>query len=147
MARFRRLSEKQQMVTLGEINVTPLIDLAFVLLIIFVITTQTIEYSLELKLPEGGDPPSDTADRNQFFVDIPASGDYEHEGEVFEDYADLWALIQEEKRKESAEDGTSLEVVVRADEAAAWGLLARIWEDCQREKIGIRMGFARPEDE
>ena len=36
---MRRFSQRSQMVTLSEINITPLLDLAFVLLIIFVITT------------------------------------------------------------------------------------------------------------
>ena len=44
------------MVTLSEINITPLLDLAFVLLIIFVITTPLLEQSINLKLPPGGKP-------------------------------------------------------------------------------------------
>jgi biopolymer transport protein ExbD len=43
-------------VTLSEINVTPLLDLAFVLLIIFVITTPLLEQSISMKLPRGGQP-------------------------------------------------------------------------------------------
>ena len=39
---------------LSEINVTPLLDLAFVLLIIFIITTPLLEQSIPLKLPVGG---------------------------------------------------------------------------------------------
>ena len=42
------------MVTLSEINITPLLDLAFVLLIIFIITTPLLEQSINLKLPRGG---------------------------------------------------------------------------------------------
>ena len=36
---MRRYSDKQALSTISEINVTPLLDLAFVLLIIFMITT------------------------------------------------------------------------------------------------------------
>ncbi len=36
---MRRFSQRSALVTLSEINITPLLDLAFVLLIIFVITT------------------------------------------------------------------------------------------------------------
>ena len=36
---MRRFSQRSYLVTLSEINITPLLDLAFVLLIIFVITT------------------------------------------------------------------------------------------------------------
>ena len=48
---MRRFSQRSQMVTLSEINITPLLDLAFVLLIIFVITTPLLEQSLNLQLP------------------------------------------------------------------------------------------------
>ena len=40
---MRRFSQRSQLVTLSEINITPLLDLAFVLLIIFVITTPLLE--------------------------------------------------------------------------------------------------------
>lgn len=49
---MRRFSQRSSLVTLSEINITPLLDLAFVLLIIFVITTPLLEKGLELKLPK-----------------------------------------------------------------------------------------------
>ncbi len=50
MARtFRR---KQSMEAVSEINVTPLIDLAFALLIIFMITTPLLEQTIPLNLPK-----------------------------------------------------------------------------------------------
>jgi biopolymer transport protein ExbD len=51
---MRRFSQRSHLVTLSEINITPLLDLAFVLLIIFVITTPLLEQSIDLKLPHGG---------------------------------------------------------------------------------------------
>ncbi|MEX1113743.1 MAG: biopolymer transporter ExbD [Akkermansiaceae bacterium] len=48
---MRRYSDKQALSTLSEINVTPLIDLAFVLLIIFMITTPLLERSVDLIVP------------------------------------------------------------------------------------------------
>jgi len=53
---MRRFSQRSHLVTLSEINITPLLDLAFVLLIIFVITTPLLEQSINLKLPTGGRP-------------------------------------------------------------------------------------------
>jgi biopolymer transport protein ExbD len=50
---MRRFSKRNQLVTLNEINVTPLLDLAFVLLIIFIITTPVLESSVDLNLPDG----------------------------------------------------------------------------------------------
>jgi len=48
---MRRYSQRSQMHTLTDLNVTPLLDLAFVLLIIFMITTPLIENSVDLVVP------------------------------------------------------------------------------------------------
>ncbi len=48
---MKRFSERHQLTTLSELNVTPLLDLAFVLLIIFMITTPLMEKSSELIVP------------------------------------------------------------------------------------------------
>jgi biopolymer transport protein ExbD len=50
---MRRFSERHQLHTLSELNVTPLLDLAFVLLIIFMITTPLMENSTDVVLPSG----------------------------------------------------------------------------------------------
>jgi biopolymer transport protein ExbD len=49
---MRRYSSRQNLQTLTELNVTPLLDLAFVLLIIFMITTPLIENSIDLVVPK-----------------------------------------------------------------------------------------------
>ena len=51
---MRRYSQRQSLSTLSEINVTPLLDLAFVLLIIFMITTPLLESSMNLVIPSSG---------------------------------------------------------------------------------------------
>ncbi len=48
---MRRYSERAGLATLSEINVTPLIDLAFTLLIIFMILTPLIDKSMDLVAP------------------------------------------------------------------------------------------------
>lgn len=48
---MRRFSQKHGFSTLSDINVTPLLDLAFVLLIIFIITTPLMDKSVDLILP------------------------------------------------------------------------------------------------
>ena len=50
---MRRFSDRANMQTLSELNVTPLLDLAFVLLIIFMITTPLMENKTDLVLPTG----------------------------------------------------------------------------------------------
>jgi biopolymer transport protein ExbD len=51
---MRRYSQRQSLSTLSEINITPLLDLAFVLLIIFMITTPLLESSMNLVIPSSG---------------------------------------------------------------------------------------------
>ena len=48
---MRRFSDHTALHTLSELNVTPLLDLAFVLLIIFMITTPLLENSIDLVVP------------------------------------------------------------------------------------------------
>jgi biopolymer transport protein ExbD len=43
--------------TLSELNITPLLDLVFVLLVIFIITTPQMMNNLEMTLPSGKPPP------------------------------------------------------------------------------------------
>ena len=51
---MRRYSQRHNLSTLSEINITPLLDLAFVLLIIFMITTPLLENSVNLVIPSSG---------------------------------------------------------------------------------------------
>src|SRR5438105_14916881 len=57
---MRRYSQRQSLSSLSEINITPLLDLAFVLLIIFMITTPLLESSMSLIIPSstGKNPPA-----------------------------------------------------------------------------------------
>lgn len=74
---MKRFSQRSHLVTLNEINITPLLDLAFVLLIIFVITTPLLENGLDLKLPVGRNAPDRPPDqKNIRTVEISAQGQY-----------------------------------------------------------------------
>jgi biopolymer transport protein ExbD len=43
--------------TMSELNITPLLDLVFVLLVIFIITTPQLVNTLDMTLPSGKPPP------------------------------------------------------------------------------------------
>jgi len=68
---MRRYSQRQSLSTLSEINITPLLDLAFVLLIIFMITTPLLESSMNLVIPSSGapNPPVDSAQVQTISID------------------------------------------------------------------------------
>ncbi|HEY1787256.1 MAG TPA: biopolymer transporter ExbD [Verrucomicrobiae bacterium] len=56
--------------SLSELNITPLLDLVFVLLVIFIITTPQMMNNLEMTLPSGNPPKSkDKPKINQIVVD------------------------------------------------------------------------------
>ena len=74
---MRRFSQRNALVTLSDINITPLLDLAFVLLIIFVITTPLLEQGMSLKLPKGGQSDHKQLDpKNVRTVEVDARGSY-----------------------------------------------------------------------
>lgn len=73
---MRRFSQRNSLVTLSEINITPLLDLAFVLLIIFVITTPLLEQGFSLNLPKGGVTDAKIEKENIRTVEIDARGNF-----------------------------------------------------------------------
>src|SRR5206468_12842894 len=78
---MRRFSQRNSLVTLNEINITPLLDLAFVLLIIFVITRPLLEQSMDMKLPEVGKQKNAQANQNDVkTVEISSMGKYRMAG-------------------------------------------------------------------
>ena len=59
---MKRYSQRSGHTAMAELNVTPLLDLAFVLLIIFIITTPLLTSNVPLNLPAGSNnhtPPPD----------------------------------------------------------------------------------------
>jgi biopolymer transport protein ExbD len=68
---MRRYSQRQSLSSLSEINITPLLDLAFVLLIIFMITTPLLESSMSLIIPSSGEanPPVTAAQVQTISID------------------------------------------------------------------------------
>ena len=73
---MRRCSPRNSLVTVSEINITPLLDLAFVLLIIFVITTPLLEQGMSLNLPQGGAPDVKVERENVRTLEIDSRGNF-----------------------------------------------------------------------
>lgn len=72
----RKFQRKDRLSALTEINVTPLIDLAFALLIIFMITTPLLEQTVDLNLPVETSKPQ-PEDREDFqSISIDRAGNY-----------------------------------------------------------------------
>jgi biopolymer transport protein ExbD len=127
---MRRFSQRSSLVTLSEINITPLLDLAFVLLIIFVITTPLLDKGLELKLPRAeGQPDKPVRKEDVRTVEITPRGDYALKGR----YIKLELLIKELVADYRANQ--NLVVYIRADENSRTKELAALIDGCQRNGI------------
>lgn len=126
---MRRFSQRTHLVTLSEINITPLLDLAFVLLIIFVITTPLLEQSIPLKLPEGGQPDRPLDPRQVRTVEITAQGVY---------YLDRRPVRLDQLEVQLAQEfraNPNLVVYIRADENGPYRHVAVLLDRCQRHGI------------
>jgi biopolymer transport protein ExbD len=127
---MRRFSQRSHLVTLSEINITPLLDLAFVLLIIFVITTPLLEKGLDLKLPKlnaQADKPLEKRDIRT--VDIDPRGVYGMDRRVLKLDQLVAQLVQDYKFN------PNLVVYIRADENSKTKDLAALIDACQRNGI------------
>ena len=127
---MRRFSQRSYLVTLSEINITPLLDLAFVLLIIFVITTPLLEQSINLKLPKGmGQPDKSVNKRDIRTVEISNTGVYTLDRQRMP-FNELLARLAAEFRS-----NPNLIVYIRADEDGPYKNVAALLDGCQRNGI------------
>lgn len=126
---MRRFSQRSALVTLSEINITPLLDLAFVLLIIFVITTPLLEQSINLKLPRGGQPDKQVDKRDIKTVEISPKGEYTF-NKVRMNLDQLEAQLRIDFKY-----NPNLVVYIRADENGRNKDLYAVIDRCQRNGI------------
>jgi len=126
---MRRFSQRSALVTLSEINITPLLDLAFVLLIIFVITTPLLEQSLNLKLPQGGQPDKPLDKRDIKTVEVSPQGTY------MLDKQKMGIDELEANLKRDFAANKNIVVYIRADESSRWKDVAAVMNRCQRNGI------------
>jgi len=123
---MRRFSQRNSLVTLNEINITPLLDLAFVLLIIFVITRPLLEQNVSLQLPQNMGKPDARIDRKNIrVVEITAQGDYYLNGRKYS-----IGQLENELRK-----NTKAIVDIRADRRTDWNHVLAVLDACMRNHI------------
>jgi biopolymer transport protein ExbD len=127
---MRRFSQRNSLVTLNDINVTPLLDLAFVLLIIFIITTPLMEQSVNLRLPVGGANKS-AKPEDVVLAEVRPDGVYYLRGRPLgADLRTLESRLIDEYRK-----NPNLVVRIRADAGGKFELPMNIIEICRRNGI------------
>ena len=126
---MRRFSQRNSLVTLSDINITPLLDLAFVLLIIFVITTPLLEKSIDLNLPRGGQTETKPKQSDIRTVEISNLGVYALDKQRM-NLAKLIAQLAEDFRA-----NPNLIVNIRADKDCRYDQVAQLIDGCQKNNI------------
>ena|SRR6185369_13196576 len=127
---MRRFSQKNHLVTLNEINITPLLDLAFVLLIIFVITTPMLEQSIHLNLPTGGAEKSSTRKDQLRTIEVNPDGGFRIKGKNYT-LDQLEGYLGAEFQKDP-----QLAVYLRADKKEEFGHVVEAMDVVRR--LGIK---------
>lgn len=126
---MRRFSQRSHLVTLNEINITPLLDLAFVLLIIFVITTPLLEQGLNLKLAKGGTPDKPITKDDIRTVEIAPNGSLMLDRRPMNlDLMEKWLVYYSKVNPNTV-------VYIRADENGRNKDLYAVIDRCQRNGI------------
>jgi len=118
---------------LSELNITPLLDLAFVLLVIFILTTAPPVNTQDITLPSAGANPKDTPPKVQY-VEIKGSGDIFLNNTPMTEQKLYDTLVA--KKKEDKD----INVVVRADHGLAVQRLVAVLDvliDARVAKFGL----------
>lgn len=132
---MRRYSQRHNLSTLSEINITPLLDLAFVLLIIFMITTPLLENSVNLIIPSSGaaNAPVNAAQVQTISIDRRETIKINDKGVAT---GDLVARLEEIKRA-----NPEVAIVIRPDRDLPVQKLIALMDALQRAQIS-KVGIA-----
>jgi biopolymer transport protein ExbD len=118
------------LVTLSDINITPLVDLAWVLLIIFLITAPLLEQGINLNLPVGGEEDAKDLDPNNIWtVDVATNGVCYAKNKWW-NMNDLYYELARQRMTNQ-----SLLVYVRADEVTPYKFVARLLHRLELARI------------
>ena len=131
---MRRYSSRESLQTLSEINVTPLLDLAFVLLIIFMITTPLIENSIDLVVPSSSTAKTSINPSEVFTISIDKNDVMKLNNEA------LTAADLESRLATLHAENPSTAVVVRPDRDLAVQKFVSVMDILQRTgitKVGV----------
>ena len=120
--------------SLSELNITPLLDLAFVLLVIFIITTAPTVSDIAINLPSAQSVPKDSPPKINY-VSVDNSGKiYFNQKEV--STAELLGLLVEFRKADP-----DLNVVVRGDSAVQYKKIVEVLDTLSQANV-TKVGLA-----
>ncbi len=116
--------------TLSEMNVVPLVDVVLVLLIIFMLTAQAMQFGLEIEVPKVKTEKASAQDLN--VVNITKTGEL-----YFNDKpVNINELAAQVKNNKKAKEDL---VYIRADKATPYDPIAKVVAELTDAKIGVRL--------
>ena len=120
--------------TMHELNITPLLDLVFVLLVIFIITTPQLMNNLEMTLPSGKPPPKQDKPKVSR-IEVAAGGQITLDGEA------VTAVQLKEKLAVLKAENPDLPVVVKGDDEVEYQGIVVVLDTLRQLDI-TKMGLA-----
>ncbi|WP_153555868.1 ExbD/TolR family protein [Roseimaritima sediminicola] len=116
----------------STLSLTPLIDVVFLLLIFFLVTSEFEEQErrLEIVLPNATTASPMTAAAKEFVIDIDAAGQSYVGGRAME-LAEIERLL----RRAVADNPTNQSVVIRADKAVSFQPVVNAMDLCNRTGV------------
>ncbi|MEO0453462.1 MAG: biopolymer transporter ExbD [Verrucomicrobiota bacterium] len=131
---MKRYSDKFGGSVLSELNVTPLIDLAFTLMIIFMITAPLIEQSLELNLPNSR-PQQSQPPEPESIIQVEVN----EQGVILMDGVKVSLPQLESQLRERVQERSDSVVALRADAALRYQQLVYVFDAVKAS--GARLGL------
>ena len=129
MARRTPLSRNRQ---ISEINMTPLLDLTFLLLITFIITVPLIEQGIQIRLPKGKASAMEQPNTCSITLDV--------QGGLFLDNVPIAEEVLSAELQAKVAADPDVTILVRADERLAYGKVVavlRILHDARISRMAL----------
>ena len=132
---MKRYSSRSNFSTLSEINVTPLLDLAFVLLIIFMITTPLLENSVDLSIPSSAAANAPISQSKVQTISIDRSAAIRFDNEIVDPDTLVTRLVELKRAN------PDIAIVIRPDRELPVQKLVTVMDSLQRAEI-TKVGIA-----
>ena len=120
---------------MSELNITPLLDLVFVLLVIFIITTPQMMNNLEMNLPSGKPPPPAKVKPKINHIDVDETG------KTFLNLVQVTAPELKSKLQELKIQDPDLKVVVKGSDNVDYQYMVTVMDVLQQLEI-TKVGLA-----
>ena len=138
----RRRSRHRPM---GDINVTPMVDVMLVLLIVFMVTAPLLAVGIPVKLPEVLNAQQLKSDPNNLTVTITETGKISLQNSENSDQIEPETLVA--RLSAIFDANQDLTIYVRGDETATYGEVARLYDIITEAKFPrVILVMQLPED-